>query len=331
MRIFTLLVALIVLFSTAFYAQIIPRDGLVAYYKFDDGSGTLVSDSSDNGLTGEIVGGAEWSDGFVGGALLFNGTDSYVNCGNSPDFDMEFEITLIAWVYPYDLMDNMHDPWLSKGDHTYAIKNHSDSNSFEFFINDGDWHAVRIDRTEDDNEVWHQYAGTYDGIQLVSYIDGVPLDTLELESFINVNTTEFWMGANSEEGGRFFEGKLDEALVYNRALSAEEIAALYDSYFVSSAVGEKPVGILKDYVLEQNYPNPFNPSTIIQYQLPKISHVELSIFDLLGHKVTTLVSEQQRAGAYQVEWNAANMASGIYFYTIKAGEFSQIRKMTLIK
>jgi hypothetical protein len=84
------------------------------------------------------------------------------------------------------------------------------------------------------------------------------------------------------------------------------------------------------FQLKQNYPNPFNPSTMIEYQIPKTGEVKLSVYNLLGQKVATLVSEKQQAGIYQVEWNARGCASGIHFYKLTAGKFEQVRKMVLL-
>jgi len=83
--------------------------------------------------------------------------------------------------------------------------------------------------------------------------------------------------------------------------------------------------------LHQNYPNPFNPKTIINYELPITNEIELSIYNLLGEKVAILVSEKQPAGRYQVEWDASQLASGLYFYRLDSGKFSDIKKMVLIK
>jgi hypothetical protein len=76
-----------------------------------------------------------------------------------------------------------------------------------------------------------------------------------------------------------------------------------------------------DYKLNQNYPNPFNPTTKINYELPTTNYVDLSIYNMLGQKVVTLVSEKQNAGNHQVEWDASGFASGVYYYRIEAGEF----------
>jgi len=88
---------------------------------------------------------------------------------------------------------------------------------------------------------------------------------------------------------------------------------------------------IRRYHLEHNYPNPFNPSTVISWQLAVDSNVELSIYNVLGERVTTLVSEQQKAGQHQVEWQASGMVSGIYYYHLHAGEFRQTKKMILIQ
>lgn len=83
--------------------------------------------------------------------------------------------------------------------------------------------------------------------------------------------------------------------------------------------------------LEQNYPNPFNPTTVISYQLSVNSDMKLSIFDVLGREVATLVNEKKPAGSYTVQWNAAGMPSGTYFYKIQAGKYTETKKLVLIK
>jgi len=87
----------------------------------------------------------------------------------------------------------------------------------------------------------------------------------------------------------------------------------------------------KVYKLYQNYPNPFNLRTIINYELPISNEVELSIYNLLGQKLVTLVLERQKAGYHQIEWDATHFPSGIYYYKIKAGEFQAVKKMILIQ
>jgi photosystem II stability/assembly factor-like uncharacterized protein len=85
------------------------------------------------------------------------------------------------------------------------------------------------------------------------------------------------------------------------------------------------------FKLAQNYPNPFNPTTTIDYQLPSASFVKLDVFDALGRKVSTLVNERKSAGAHQVAFNAAGLASGTYFYKLQVGNTVETKKMMLVK
>ncbi len=90
--------------------------------------------------------------------------------------------------------------------------------------------------------------------------------------------------------------------------------------------------IPKEFKLYQNYPNPFNPITKIKFELPNDVNVTIKIYDLLGREVASIVrNEFRKAGRYEVEWNAGNFASGVYFYTIDAGKFRDSKKMVLIK
>jgi hypothetical protein len=96
-----------------------------------------------------------------------------------------------------------------------------------------------------------------------------------------------------------------------------------------------------EFKLYQNYPNPFNPSTVISYQLPVSTNVSLKVYDLLGRKVAMLVNEYKDAGSYEVEFSASggsisggdtyNLSSGVYIYRLQAGNFSQARKLILLR
>lgn len=98
---------------------------------------------------------------------------------------------------------------------------------------------------------------------------------------------------------------------------------------------ERLDGIPEDYALFQNYPNPFNPVTKIKFGLPEASKVSLKIYDVLGREIATLINSEQNAGYYEYNWNAIDIASGIYFYVLAAKsqnrDFKQIKKMLLIK
>jgi len=108
--------------------------------------------------------------------------------------------------------------------------------------------------------------------------------------------------------------------------------------FLDSVMREMPTGIVNElslspssFVLHQNYPNPFNPSTIISFSIPSRSFVSLRIFDLIGRRVATLINEYQNAGTHFATFNATNLSSGIYFYRLQAGSFSETKKLVLQK
>ncbi len=131
--------------------------------------------------------------------------------------------------------------------------------------------------------------------------------------------------------------------------STEGSNAIFSIYFVDPQTGwltaddgriakytgttsvENNVDGVFSFSVEQNYPNPFNPSTIIKYHIANSEFVSLKVFDVLGNEVTTLVNEVKSAGEYEVEFNAANLSSGIYLYKLQSGNFSQTRKMILIR
>jgi len=94
---------------------------------------------------------------------------------------------------------------------------------------------------------------------------------------------------------------------------------------------EKTIIIPDEISLEQNYPNPFNPTTTINYQLPEKNHVSLKVYDILGNLVSTLVEQEMEAGYYSVNWNASQLASGIYIYRIISGSYVSTKKMILMK
>jgi hypothetical protein len=105
----------------------------------------------------------------------------------------------------------------------------------------------------------------------------------------------------------------------------------HDGTFEYSNSVEADASSLLRYELAQNYPNPFNPSTKIKYSVAQNALVTLNVYDVLGNHISTLVNEEVEAGTYTVDFNAVGLASGVYYYTIKAGNFSDTKKLILMK
>jgi hypothetical protein len=87
----------------------------------------------------------------------------------------------------------------------------------------------------------------------------------------------------------------------------------------------------KHFTISQNYPNPFNPTTTITYAIPEQAAVRIILYDALGREVRTLVNEEKTPGNYTISMDARTLATGIYYYQIRAGEFSETKKMVLVK
>ena len=157
------------------------------------------------------------------------------------------------------------------------------------------------------------FAGTYGG--------GVFLSTNNGTSWSAVNTglTNTYVLALAVSGTNLFAGTFGDG-VWRRPLS-EMITS------VSLSSSKLPT----EFSLEQNYPNPFNPTTTISFSLPSKSFVSLKVFDALGRKVSALVSEELLAGTYVRQWNAVGLPSGVYFYRLQAGDFTDTRKLIIIR
>jgi hypothetical protein len=137
-------------------------------------------------------------------------------------------------------------------------------------------------------------------------------------------------------GGELY---FDMAGAAGKSFYAEEIGSKQGDRPIPLRPGsseETSVSHPTEFNLEQNYPNPFNPETAIKFSLKEDAWVTLRIYNVLGQVVTTLVNEQKPAGEYVISWNGKNqhnddVASGVYFYRIKAGDYESVRRMTLLR
>ncbi|MEO8665868.1 MAG: T9SS type A sorting domain-containing protein [Ignavibacteria bacterium] len=113
---------------------------------------------------------------------------------------------------------------------------------------------------------------------------------------------------------------------------SDYVQTIYDNNFQSVlAVNKISTEIPSSFSLGQNYPNPFNPSTVINYKIASSDFITLKVFDMSGKEIMTLVNMKQEPGTYSVDFNGANLSSGIYYYNLKAGDFSETRKMIMLK
>jgi hypothetical protein len=150
----------------------------------------------------------------------------------------------------------------------------------------------------------------------------VILDIRKLNSLkeaARANTPGFSTSVFSTANYIFFSDDLDGVFIYDRNEITTGISKPTPGY------------IPTNYKLFQNYPNPFNPNTTIKFSLPKESYVTLKIYNILGQELAQLVSQKLNVGTYTTKWNASNYSSGIYFYSLRAGDYSETKKLILLK
>ncbi|MEJ5261808.1 MAG: T9SS type A sorting domain-containing protein [Ignavibacterium sp.] len=130
----------------------------------------------------------------------------------------------------------------------------------------------------------------------------------------------------------------DSAIIYVAIAYGEQesemLAALANAqqlYDTLTSVDNNENQILSDFYLNQNYPNPFNPNTIISWNVPFNSYQTLKVYDVLGNEVASLVNEYRTAGSYAINFNASNLSSGVYYYKLTAGNFTETKKMILMR
>lgn len=165
--------------------------------------------------------------------------------------------------------------------------------------------------------------GEYEALRIVSHDSTTT--TYAGSTTTNYNITVAWYTNSSVVVSGLF--------LTPEQLEQENVSANTIIYSVpqGASANEETNALPTDVLLNQNYPNPFNPTTSISYSLPAKSHVTLSVFNSIGQEVSTLVSEEQQVGCYNIHFDASDLSSGIYFYSLRTNNQVLTKKMTLVK
>jgi|GEM_PF-2721353 len=341
-----------------------------SFFDFEEKDGFTVKDQGTAGNDGEIVG--EWiardsvgvitKEGDGRGCLWWYeenafGALSYVlvpyaEYMNSPDYTLSTWMMYTGaepnWGYLFwadgdwwepDIQDRHIDVWLNPNQgvdcilHTMPegeLRVTTDPDLTGIDIFDGTWHQVTV--TLKDNSVYTVYL---DGIWAA---DGeVKGDT---EVVMNVGD-DMWLGARPNDADATtavkIVGMMDRVRIWDQALTEAQVGELFliEGPEGGTKVDDTPVSPQRSD-LAGNYPNPFNPTTTIQYSLQSTEKVTLEVFDVLGNRITTLVSDVKNAGEHQAQWNGRDdsgqlVASGVYFYRLTTRNQVATRKMMLMK
>lgn len=226
--------------------------------------------------------------------------------------------------------------------------------------NHSEWNTVFVDSTEiqrlffdfiiQDN---YLFAGTDNGIYRGS-LEGTNWVSVDIDVFPTRDIGAFAVDGNRLYAALLFGGEhwifssddygdnweikahefswLYDMLVFKNRIWAARLDGLWFNSIDRSTNIDEPVSSIPDnFYLSQNYPNPFNPSTKIEYSVPQNGFVSISVYNLLGQKISSLVNEYQQKGNYNIIFNAKDIPSGTYFYMIKTKDFTQTKKMVLLK
>jgi photosystem II stability/assembly factor-like uncharacterized protein len=168
-----------------------------------------------------------------------------------------------------------------------------------------------------------------------AYRNGMLVVSVSQTGFSGIGNGPITIGAHTTFASSLSTGmKLDEFRIYGRTLSVSDIQVTSENTLPKEIYqGITPINneIPDKFELKQNYPNPFNPVTSIIFDIPKRSFVKLSIYNFLGQEIELLVNKEMIAGSYKADWNASGIASGVYFYKLESGSFSETKKMILLK
>jgi len=241
----SIMLALSLILGSFAQAQV---EGLILYLPFDEGSGDVAKDISEHGNDGDIIG-AKWVQGKDGGALEFNGTDAYVEVPYNDMFNLNESFTLAAWVKPAQA-PFVAEQWRGiingqKSTHGPYLLQMSAANGEIGAWLGGNWNYKVTNAVLNTDDFWH-LVGTYDVNEgFKNYVNG----EFDSESAGNIavrdNVAEgVVIGHNYSFANRWFDGIIDEAVIFNRALSADEVKDLHDGEIKKQYAAVSPVGRL---------------------------------------------------------------------------------------
>lgn len=301
---------------------------LVAFYPFRGNA----NDESGNNHHGTVNGAILVPDRFgnPNSAYNFDGANDHIRVPNHDSLNVGQAITINFWLNVDVLYDRESFPishasyenrwkvsFIPEKKLRWTIKTTTGIKDLdtEIIFNTGEWYNITV---------------FYDGADFEIYVNGELNSFSSWSGLILPTTIDLTIGQRLPNDANYnFKGTIDDIRIYNYGLSVEEIENLANptSHLETISHDRLP----DRFILRQNYPNPFNPQTTIEFSLPVTSLVKLKIYDTLGREVASLLDEELSPGVYKIMWDSSNMASGIYFYTLRTKDWIKTKKMMLIR
>jgi len=240
--------------------------------------------------------------------------------------DSSLQDSLIIWiVQEKDVVERRIQDYYDSTDTTFLINVNETFHILEYLD------SAHTIKSESNYEVftfpikWERFGGLISSTQVTRYGADSSILIIEENKFLIANYSDS-LNFHKDVGLVYAQCVIDKGP--NTPYYYKWKASL--SSFLTS-VGNVRKGIPQSFTIYQNFPNPFNSTSVIRYSIPKSSQVKLKIFNVLGQEVETLVNEEKSAGTYEVNWNATNLPSGVYFYRLQSGSFDETKKMILLK
>ena len=237
------MVIVTLIMMTGTIAQAIKDETLVLYLSFDEGSGKTVTDLSQYGNDGDIVGDAKWVDGKYGTALQFTKEGDHVEVKHSDSLSLNDQITLMAWGF-IEAWIGGGDQWIGKGAHAskgsgFGLMVYQQANLY-FMGGDGGARHDLITTNLPELKEWHHIAATFDGKAMTVYLNGeVHEEKKDPFGFKGENALPLMVGMGVDRPQYTFEGIIDEVVIFNTAISTGEIKDVMDGKFLAVSPHDK--------------------------------------------------------------------------------------------
>ncbi len=320
-------------------ASVSVSGGLAAYYPFTGNAGDSSGNSNHGTVHGATLAPDRW--GIDSKAYAFNGNGDYITGGNGSSLQISHDMTICLWakLQPTTHGQVLVNKYLRTSDKGWLIETQADGKvCFNVRAGAGELRTSGGDFNIFDNK-WHFIMGQRHQDTLKIYVDGKLRGQNKTDASGDMAAdVDLVIGVQSDrptDPAAFCNGIIDDIRIYNFVIPDSEIQNLYSDRFIDTAVDGEYETVMQ-FELSQNYPNPFNPSTSIKISLPQANHVKLAVYNMLGEEVRLLLDEEKPSGMYEINWDGKNsqgvsVPSGVYFYSLSAGNFQEIRKMILAK
>ena len=312
--------------------------GLIAHWPVSEGSGTVLQDiKGGNDATLTNTSPDIWQTGNTGSYITFDGFDDYAIVPHTEELNFgDQSFSLSFWIKQSD--QNRAMRYIIKGTHTspgsgkrYEVFHHQ-NNEVRFAIDDNvNKSSLIVPNTNFVTGSWVHVVALRDvEYKILKLFANNELQGTLMDNTGNISQNEdLFFGLSPDESNNNLAGSLRDIRLYNYAISDSLISILYSDGITN--IYDKKNNIIPENIYLKIYPNPFNSMTRIKYRVQEKGHVQISMYDITGQKITTLLDEVKTEGEYELSFNADKHSSGLFLVYLKSGSHNIAKKILLIK